>query len=195
MFGHQIKNVLKTGRRRHVNANSIPTVTVSMRGDGNCLFRTFSYVLFGVQSYHNDVRNKVVGFMKENKHLLQTMEADPKYLKRSRMEHEGSWGTDTEIRTFATICNTTIFVYCKHGMNDKNNDNYVWLPYPPLHEGKNESNSKCIFIMNIGNLYEPVLDVTEDIYSRTPYIYIKNFVLKKYHQYISTRGPQALTVT
>ena len=70
MFGHQIKNVLKTGRRRHVNANSIPTVTVSMRGDGNCLFRTFSYVLFGVQSYHNDVRNKVVGFMKENKHLL-----------------------------------------------------------------------------------------------------------------------------
>ena len=122
------------------------------------------------------------------------MEADPKYLKRSRMEHEGSWGIDTEIRTFATICNTTIFVYCKHGMNDKNNDNYVWLPYPPLHEGKNESNSKCIFIMNIGNHYEPVLDVTEDIYSRTPYIYIKNFVPKKYHQYISKRMLEAALV-
>lgn len=73
-----------------------------MRGDGNCLFRTFSYILFGVQSYHNDVRNKVEDFMKKNKHVLKNIEADPqRYLKSSRMEQEGSWGTNTEILTFA----------------------------------------------------------------------------------------------
>lgn len=72
-FDHQVKQFLKIGRRRvrHVNVNAIPTVTASMRGDGNCLFRTFSYILFGVQSYHNDVRNKVVDFMKKNKHVLK----------------------------------------------------------------------------------------------------------------------------
>lgn len=38
-FDHQVKKIQKTGRIRHVNA--IPTVTASMKGDDNCLFRTF----------------------------------------------------------------------------------------------------------------------------------------------------------
>lgn len=78
----------------------------------------FRYILFGVQSYHYDVRDKVVDFMKKNKPVLKKIEADPqRYLKSLRMEQEGSCSTDTEVRTFATICDTTVFVYCNHGSN------------------------------------------------------------------------------
>ena len=34
-------------------------------------------------------------------------------------------GTDTEIRTFAIIYNTTVYVYCSHGVIGEQQTNYV----------------------------------------------------------------------
>lgn len=93
------------------------------------------------------------------------------------MEQEGSWGTDTEIYTFTTICNTTVFAYCNH----MKNKNYVWLLSPSIHGKRNDLGGKqCIYNTNIGNHYGPVFDVAEETYTRTPYIYINNFVIKIY---------------
>lgn len=33
----------------------------------------FSHILFGVQAYHYDVREKVVDFMKKNTHVLEKL--------------------------------------------------------------------------------------------------------------------------
>ena len=38
----------------------------------------------------------------------------------SEISKDGSWGVDTEVRTFAIICNTTVHnVYCSQGMIDQ----------------------------------------------------------------------------
>lgn len=36
----------------------------------------FRYILFGVQFYYYDVRDKVVDFMKKNKYVLKKIEVD-----------------------------------------------------------------------------------------------------------------------
>ena len=43
-------------------------------GDGNCLFRCLSLILFGVQDRHFDVRTSLVNFINNNpSYLCQTM--------------------------------------------------------------------------------------------------------------------------
>ena len=37
-----------------------PHHTQTIRGDGNCLFRSFSYLITGMQKYHYDVRSAIV---------------------------------------------------------------------------------------------------------------------------------------
>ena len=40
-----------------------PHHTQTIRGDGNCLFRSFSYLITGTQKYHYDVRSAIVAHM------------------------------------------------------------------------------------------------------------------------------------
>jgi len=193
-----------------------------MRGDGNCLFRTFSYVLFGVQSYHDIVRDKVVDFIKQNKEVesdpaqymmtsppqylmtsppqylmtsppqyLMTsppqymMTSPPQYLMTSNIQELGTWRTEIEILTFATIFNMDVYVYVVHG-SVKGKPKYVWLRYKPIVDRPDKSkNSVCM--QNIYHYYEPVVDVAEKVYSRTPYKCIQDFVPDKCRQRVSSQ--------
>ena len=38
------------------------------------------------------------------------------------MEHNGTWGTDVELLTFANLCQTNVYVY--------NTECYTWIVYP-----------------------------------------------------------------
>ena len=69
---------------------------------------------------------------------------------------------------------------------------YDWLLYNPLYATQRQHRDKLMkypayTFSNIGNHYEPVLAVSEDIQSRAPYIDIENFVPRKYEQHISSR--------
>ena len=79
-----------------------------MRGDGNCLFRAFSFISFGVQSYHKSVKVTLVSFMEENQILFAKVENTPleQYLLVSKMIEHGTWGTELEIVSFSSLCNT-----------------------------------------------------------------------------------------
>ena len=88
-----------------------------MRGDRNYLFRAFSFILFGIQSYDKSVRETLVSFMIENQILFAKVENTPmeEYLSVSKMKEFGTWETELEILAFSSLCNTTVYVYCNCG--------------------------------------------------------------------------------
>ena len=94
--------------------------------DGNCLFRSISYVITGSDHNHQEIRDILVQNMRgnyreecnkycyeENDKLLlsggcNTIE---QHIQRSKMDHTGSWGTDLELFLVAKLLKTDIFVY------------------------------------------------------------------------------------
>ena len=50
---------------------SYPVRTHNIIGDGNCLFRSLSYVVTGRQTYHNNVRQKILAHMIKIENALQ----------------------------------------------------------------------------------------------------------------------------
>ena len=104
-----MKNVYERGRKRKIKISAEPVKLVNMQGDGNCLFRAFSFVISGVQSYHRKIREKLVTFMEENACLFKGLEntSMQHYLSMSKMKDLGTWGSELEILAFASLCNTT----------------------------------------------------------------------------------------
>ena len=111
-----------------------------MRDDGNCLFRSLSYVVLGVQTYHRTLRNQITHFMCVNESTMCRVDFKPMsdYLKQTKMENCGTWGTEAEIFAFATITNTTVYVYCSCSGRDEDIDGYNWLPYKLVSDGEPE---------------------------------------------------------
>ena len=68
----------------------------------------FSFILFGVHLYHKSMRETLVSFMEENQILFAKVENTPleQYLLVSKMIEHGTWGTELEIVSFSSLCNT-----------------------------------------------------------------------------------------
>ena len=140
----------------------IPKKTEKMLGDGNCLFRSLSYVITGVENYHMKIRSEVCQFMK-NSHfsdsirrtLMPTFRSVQQYLHFTKMEKDGTWGTEVELFTAALMLNTKIYVYSKVGFEDS------WQVHDPKFLDKDTSPSdQSIYISNPRNThYDVVLDV------------------------------------
>ena len=94
-----------------------PSKVHPILGDGNCLFRALSYVITGTQSYHADIRSKIIQHMIEIENLLfpHTNMSLVSYLEQSGMANIGTWGTDIEIFTACSLLSTDIYVYTKVG--------------------------------------------------------------------------------
>lgn len=58
-----------------------------------------------------------------------------------------------------------------------------WLPYKPL--ARNSTNNPCVYLVNKYGHFEPVLDVQEEIYTRTPYLKIGDYLNRRYHHFLS----------
>ena len=104
-------------------------------GDGNCLFRSFSYIVTGSEEHHMEIRQSILLHMIEISGLLMghhinsvnTEQDNGKrsttstnvgryrdiyhYIRDTKMDRNGSWGTDVEILTFAHLLQTPIFTY------------------------------------------------------------------------------------
>ena len=79
-----------------------PHHTQTIRGDGNCLFRSFSYLITGTQKYHYDVRSAIVAHMFVIVSYIRShgFESTEQYLQATRMNKPGVWATDIEIYTW-----------------------------------------------------------------------------------------------
>ena len=154
IFECSVKKPFKTINARTVARNSKPLKTALIRGDGNCLFRTFSHVLFGVQTHYNNVRNTLVNYIRENEAIMKQATSRPvnQYLCESNMSKDKTWGTEVEIFAFASITSTPVYVFSRYGEGMK------WLEYKPLTACK--STTKAVFIQNINQQhFAPVLDI------------------------------------
>lgn len=177
MLGVKVRNYHKQGNSRPVGITAEPLKTAQMRGDGNCLFRTLSYMVSGVQSNHNEIRQKVLNFMLTNYELFEgyTDESLTAYLNKTEMWKNGQWGTDVEIRAFATMMKTNVFVYCDYG------GRRCWTKYPPIRLTAEDS----VYMLNSNNHFEPVIDIKDDLFSKPPYIPIGRYVPRQLKSHVS----------
>ena len=91
-----------------------PSKLLHILGDGNCLFRAFSYVITGRQTYHMKLREQIINHMRDIETLLLPhMNTSLKgYLAKTKMPGNGVWGTDVQILTAASLLSgADIFVY------------------------------------------------------------------------------------
>ena len=120
-------------------------------GDGNCLFRSFSYLITGCEGQHVAVRAALLAHMRTIGNFLipfhishSSIEA---YIEATHMDRDCAWGTEIEILTFAHLLHTPVllynteharwFRYSPHGVDVHLNDDvtlmsmYLW--HPPGH--------------------------------------------------------------
>ena len=176
-----VKHTYTSGPDKYIRPDAKTIRTVNMRGDGNCLFRAFSYVVLGVQTHHSLIRQAIVDFMKENENLMKgiTRDSVPRYLCTSMMASENTWGTEVEIFAFATLTRSVVYVYSQYGSKEK------WLEYKPLGLIGGNLRDRAVYIQNTSDHFVPVLEVDGEEFSRKPYKRIRNHIPEKYHALIN----------
>ena len=113
----------------------------NVKGDGNCLFRTFSYMITGTEDQHLAIRSAVVQHMLCIPHLLigngtdgepnainllchpRIYESVEQYISSTRMDHSGTWGTNVEMLVLAHKLNTPVYCY------DTSAPHHIWAAY------------------------------------------------------------------
>ena len=145
----------------HVCTPSKPLGTPSklfhIKGDGNFLFRSFSYVITGRQNYHSLIRQRIILHMKTIEHALlpHIGSSVDDYLLRTQMKNDGVWGTDIEILTAASLFCTDIYVFTKF----RNNSRWVKFSRTMLREPL-PSGNHFIYIQNTSQVH---FDVVTDV--------------------------------
>ena len=83
-----------------------PNRTKNIGGDGNCLFRCFSYVVTGSQEYYQAVHAAMVAHMPVIPNLFTTSDVASvqEYLNITGMADNGTWGICRKCRLCATSC-------------------------------------------------------------------------------------------
>ena len=92
-----------------------------MYGDGNCLFRAFSYILTGSEDQHLAVRHAALEHMINNAqyflgHHLTGHNSVQSYIASTGMDRDCTWGTDIEMLSLAHLLQTPVHSYShQHG--------------------------------------------------------------------------------
>ena len=125
-----------TKNRVRVGGPNVPLTRPDMRsvtrieGDGNCLFRAFSYIITGSESQHMAVRLAILSHMINIAHFILDhhilgYNSIQQYITSKRMDQDSAWGTDIEMLTLAHLLNIPILSYSvEHGS---------WQRYSPYH--------------------------------------------------------------
>ena len=157
-----------THSAQSVEPLSNPTKIVPIIGDGNCLFRSFSYVITGRQTYHNLLRQKIVDHMQTIENVLQPhiKSSVVDYLARSQMRSNGIWGTDVDILTATCLLNTDIYVYAKYGRTFK------WSRFSPTMLNQSPSEIQAsVYVQNTSGIH---YDVVVGVAGRHEHINVTN---------------------
>ena len=106
-------------------------------GDGNCLFRTFSFILTGSEDQHMAVRQAILDHMVRTAHLLlfqhirSSHTSVQSYIDDNEMSEFGIWGTETDMLALAHMLQTDIYSY--------NTEDHKWHKYGIADVDRNES--------------------------------------------------------
>lgn len=99
-----------------------------VRGDGNCLFRALSKVIYNTESCHEELRQAIVDLMeKYPKDFEQFIDEKSFHLHIISMRKDGTWGTQAEIYGAATLLQRDIYILSP----DPSGQQYRWLLFSP----------------------------------------------------------------
>ena len=124
-----------------------------IKGDGNCLFRSFSYIITGSEEQHMAVRIAILNHMIDIAHFLLGHHIPPQYssvqdyIQDKGMDQPHIWGTEIEMFTLVHLLQTCVFIYntddlnwCRYSphcvdrtLNDDIQQMYMYINHPPNH--------------------------------------------------------------
>ena len=99
-----------------------PKQTHPIGGDGNCMFRSVSYVMTGSQEHHLEVCAKtlehmetiaplVLGHIRGRSSAMSKFSSDKEYVQYTKMDKQGTWGTEIELLVLSHLLKTSIYTY------------------------------------------------------------------------------------
>ena len=92
-----------------------PTFGHRIIGDGNCLFRAFSYIITGAEDQHFELRCRIVERLRSVGHRLLVVDIhEPtvqQYIANSRVDRQGAWGTWVEMMVLANMVGANVYSY------------------------------------------------------------------------------------
>ena len=132
-------------------------------GDGNCFFRSISYLLLGSEAKHGIVRSAVCNFIiqPDNRYKLKTyidgdITSGEDYLHKSEMYEWGKWATHVEIFALAQLTGKDVCMYTLDH----------WMRYPASGTSKRPTKN-AFYLVNHHNVhFDPVLGVYPQVDSR-----------------------------
>ncbi|KAL8616055.1 hypothetical protein ACOMHN_064605 [Nucella lapillus] len=126
------------------------------KGDGNCYFRSISFVLTSSEDQHLKVRDRVVRHMSlipiAEKIKAYSGQETAEYISASRMEDMGTWATDIEVVATANLLGCDIIVHSKYG------EEMRWLRYPASFSLRQKTDT-AIYLENRSDHFNVVLSV------------------------------------
>ena len=99
-----------------------PKQTHPIGGDGNCMFRSVSYVMTGSQEQHLEVHAKtlehmetiaplVLGHIRGRSSAMSKFSSVKEYVQYTKMDKQGTWGTEIELLVLSHLLKTSIYTY------------------------------------------------------------------------------------
>ena len=92
-----------------------PTFGRRIIGDGNCLFRAFSYIITGAEDQHFELRCRIVEhFRSVDYRLIETAITAPtvhEYIANSGVDRQGAWGGVAEMFVLASMVGANVYSY------------------------------------------------------------------------------------
>ena len=111
----------------------------NIRGDGNCMFRSLSFIITGSEDQHIHVRRAIIRHMRDIGNVLWESQISPllnnlrsigevsvgnnqspnadhmaginQYIAATRMDHDKTWGSEVEIMVLAHLLDTAVYSY------------------------------------------------------------------------------------
>ena len=109
-----IPSMFQQGYNTPLDAHK-PGLVKPVKGDGNCLFRSFSYLITGSEEHHLDIRHWVCEYINLYWEKIEKFSSKQNYVSVSKMAKPGVWGTYIEILAVGSILDTNVYTYTKHG--------------------------------------------------------------------------------
>ena len=111
------------------NINQSPSKIHVLKGDGNCFFRSISFLLTGSENQHLSIRKMVVEHMNNSSQFSERLNGYlnskcHEYIRSNKMNENGTWATDAEILSTANLLELDISVWSYSG------EQLGWLRYP-----------------------------------------------------------------
>lgn len=126
-----------------------------IRGDGNCFFRALSKIIYGNQSFYNEVRQAVVDMIEKNPKKFEAFTDKPVDAHIKDMREDKTWATQTEIYAAATLLNKDIYMLSPVQFGET----YKWLLFSPRFKYKSDLlNCPCYITLchTHGNHYDRI---------------------------------------